>query len=58
MRNDYVEEDGFWGGIERAREHAVGVVERMREGDVKHDPRCGSCPTWCDLWPVWRVRRS
>jgi len=58
MKNDYVEEDEFWGGIERAREHAVGVVERMREGDVKHDPRGGSCPTWCELWPVCRVRRS
>ncbi|HZE28625.1 MAG TPA: PD-(D/E)XK nuclease family protein, partial [Gaiellaceae bacterium] len=58
MRNDYVEEDEFWGGIERAREHAVGVVERIREGDVRHDPRGGSCPTWCELWPVCRIRRS
>src|SRR3954469_156559 len=58
MKNDYVEEEDFWGGIERAREHAVGVVERIREGDVRHDPRGGSCPTWCELWPVCRVKRS
>ena len=58
MQNDYVEEDDFWGGIERAREHAVGVVERIREGDVRHDPRGGSCPTWCELWPMCRVKRS
>jgi RecB family exonuclease len=58
MQNDYVGEDDFWGGIERAREHAVGVVERIREGDVRHDPRGGSCPTWCELWPVCRVKRS
>src|SRR4051812_16130669 len=58
MKNDYVAEDDFWGGIERAREHAVGVVERIREGDVRHDPRGGSCPTWCELWPVCRVKRS
>jgi ATP-dependent helicase/DNAse subunit B len=58
MQNDYVDEDTFWGGIDRAREHAVGVVERIREGDVRHDPRGGSCPTWCELWPQCRVRRS
>jgi ATP-dependent helicase/nuclease subunit B len=58
MQNDYVDEETFWGGIERAREHAVGVVGRIREGDVRHDPRGGSCPTWCELWPVCRVKRT
>jgi hypothetical protein len=58
MRNDYVDEESFWGGIERAQEHARGVVARIREGDIRHDPRGGSCPTWCELWPMCRVRRS
>jgi hypothetical protein len=58
MRNDYLDEEEFWGGIERAQEHARGVVGRIREGDIGHDPRGGSCPTWCELWPVCRVRRS
>src|SRR5690242_12138936 len=47
MRNDYLDEEEFWGGIERAQEHARGVVGRIREGDIRHDPRGGSCPTWC-----------
>ena len=58
MRNDYLDEEEFWGGIDRAQEHARGVVGRIREGDIRHDPRGGSCPTWCELWPVCRVRRS
>jgi len=58
MQNDYVDEEQFWGGIERAKEHAEGVVARIREGDVRHDPRGGSCPTWCELWPMCRVKRS
>jgi ATP-dependent helicase/nuclease subunit B len=57
-RNDYVDEDAFWGQIERAQEHARGVVERIRAGDVRHDPKRGSCPQWCELWPMCRVRRS
>jgi RecB family exonuclease len=57
-QNDYVDEDAFWGQIEAAQEHARGVVTRIREGDVRHDPRGGSCPTWCELWPMCRVRRS
>jgi ATP-dependent helicase/nuclease subunit B len=58
MQNDYVDEEQFWGGIERAKVHAQGVVARIREGDVLHDPRGGTCPTWCELWPACRVRRS
>jgi ATP-dependent helicase/DNAse subunit B len=58
QRNDYVDEDAFWSGIERAQEHARAMVGRIRDGDVRHDPKRGSCPQWCDLWPVCRVRRS
>ncbi len=58
QRNDYVDEDAFWGQIERAQEHARTIVGRIREGDVKHDPKRGTCPQWCELWPMCRVRRS
>jgi ATP-dependent helicase/nuclease subunit B len=58
-RNDYVDEDAFWGQIDRAQEHARGVVERIRAGDVRHDPKGGfPCPTWCDLWSMCRVKRT
>jgi RecB family exonuclease len=58
-RSDYLSEEAFWGQIERATEHARGLVERIRAGDVKHDPRGGfPCPSWCDLWPMCRVNRS
>ncbi len=58
QRNDYVDEEAFWGQIERAQEQARTTVGRIREGDVRHDPKRGSCPQWCDLWPMCRVRRS
>src|SRR5204863_169402 len=58
-RNDYVDEDAFWGQIDRAQEHARDVVERIRAGGVRHDPKGGfPCPTWCDLWSMCRVKRS
>jgi ATP-dependent helicase/DNAse subunit B len=57
-RNDYLDEDAFWGQVDRSRELAVGLVERIRGGDVQHDPRGGACPTWCELWPMCRVRRA
>jgi ATP-dependent helicase/DNAse subunit B len=58
-RNDYVDEDTFWGQIERAQEQARTAVARIREGDVRHDPKGGfPCPTWCELWPMCRVKRS
>jgi len=58
VKNDYLDEDEFWGQVDRSRELAVGLVERIRDGDVRHDPRGGSCPTWCDLWPMCRVKRA
>ncbi len=58
-RNDYLDEDAFWGQIDRAQEHARAMVERIRAGDVRHDPKNGfPCPTWCDLWPMCRVKRT
>jgi ATP-dependent helicase/DNAse subunit B len=57
-KNDYLDEEAFWSQVERARELAVGIVDRMREGDVRHDPKSGACPTWCELWPMCRVKRA
>ena len=57
-RNDYLDEDAFWGQVERSRELAVGLVDRIRDGDVRHDPRGGTCPAWCELWPMCRVKRA
>ena len=58
-RHDYVDEDAFWGQIERAKATAATFVERIRAGDVRHDPKGGfPCPSWCELAPMCRVRRS
>jgi hypothetical protein len=56
---DYLDEEAFWSQTERAKEHAVQFVERIRSGDVRHDPKGGfPCPHWCDLWSMCRVSRS
>ena len=55
---DYVAEDEFWGQVERAKELARDAVARMRGGDVLHDPRGGTCPSWCDRWSMCRIRRA
>jgi ATP-dependent helicase/DNAse subunit B len=57
-RSDYLDEDEFWARLESARADALALAQRIRAGEVRHDPRGGSCPTWCDLWPVCRVRRA
>ena len=56
-RNDYLDEDAFWGQVERAQDLARGFVERIRGGDVQHDPKGGDCPPWCELWRMCRVKR-
>jgi hypothetical protein len=58
-RDDYLDEDGFWAQVEAARDRARTNAERIRAGDVHHDPRWdGRCPSWCDLWPMCRVSRA
>ena len=32
--------------------------QRIRAGDVRHDPKGDGCPAWCDLWPMCRVERA
>ncbi len=55
---DYLPEEAFWTQVETARERARGYAERIRSGDVRHDPRGGDCPSWCDLWTMCRVPRA
>jgi ATP-dependent helicase/DNAse subunit B len=57
-RNDYLDEEAFWGQVDRAQELARGFVERIRTGDVQHDPKGGDCPPWCELWRMCRIRRA
>ena len=57
-KNDYLAEEEFWGKVEGARELAVGIVERIRTGDVQHDPKGGDCPTWCELASMCRIKRA
>ncbi len=57
-RNDYLDEEAFWGHVERAQDLARGFVERIRGGDVQHDPKGGDCPPWCELWRMCRVKKA
>jgi ATP-dependent helicase/DNAse subunit B len=57
-RPDYLEEDEFWGQVDEAQARARKVVDRMREGDVRTDPRTGECPRWCTLWTMCRVKKA
>lgn len=57
-RNDYLEEDEFWGQVALAQERAGSIVDRVRSGDVKHDPKAGDCPDWCQLWSMCRIQRG
>jgi ATP-dependent helicase/DNAse subunit B len=57
-RSDYLPEDEFWSLVETARERARGYAQRIRAGDVKHDPKGDACPSWCDLWSMCRIERA
>jgi ATP-dependent helicase/DNAse subunit B len=58
MKGDYLPEDEFWSLVETSRTRAHDYATRIRAGDVRHDPKGGTCPTWCDLWTMCRVERS
>jgi RecB family exonuclease len=57
MKDDYLDEDAFWAQVETARGLASTSAQRIRAGDVRHDPKHGECPAWCDLWTICRVAR-
>ena len=58
VRNDYLDDEAFWAQVEGAKEKALELAGRIRAGDVKHDPKGGECPAWCDLWRMCRVKRA
>jgi ATP-dependent helicase/DNAse subunit B len=57
-RNDYLDDEDFWGQVDGARQTARELAEHIRRGNVRHNPKGGECPTWCDLWPMCRVERA
>ena len=57
-KSDYLDDGAFWDQVETARTNARALAQRIRTGDVRHDPRGGDCPQWCDLWPMCRVKRA
>ena len=57
-RRDYLDDEAFWSEVEGAKDTALELAGRIRKGDVRHDPKNGECPTWCDLWPMCRVKRA
>jgi len=56
--NDFLPEDEFWSLVDTSRDRAATYARRIRSGDVRHDPKNGECPTWCDLWTMCRVRHT
>jgi ATP-dependent helicase/DNAse subunit B len=56
-KGDYLPEEEFWALVETSRTRAHDYGQRIRSGDVRHDPKGGTCPTWCDLWTMCRVER-
>ena len=59
-KNDYLDEDAFWAQVD-AQAKATAPAHRggrSANGDVKHDPKGGDCPAWCDLWPICRIERA
>ena len=57
-RDDYLDAEQFAEEMEHARSTAAELAGRIRAGDVRHDPRDGECPSWCDLWRICRKERS
>ena len=39
VSTDYLDEDEFWQQVETGKERATSLVERIRAGDVEHDPK-------------------
>jgi ATP-dependent helicase/nuclease subunit B len=57
-KDDYLDDDAFWAQVETARGRAGEYAQRIRAGDVRHDPKGDGCPAWCDLWTICRVPRA
>jgi ATP-dependent helicase/DNAse subunit B len=50
--------EGYARKVERSRATALELAQRIRGGDVRHDPKGEGCPAWCDLWTMCRVKRA
>jgi ATP-dependent helicase/nuclease subunit B len=57
-QKDYLGEEEFWAQVETTRERGLAYAQRIKRGDVRHDPKGGDCPAWCDLWTMCRVPRQ
>jgi ATP-dependent helicase/nuclease subunit B len=63
VKNDYLSEDEFWAKVDWSAASARDFVDRIRAGDVRHDPlgrelgpgSKNGCPGWCRLAPLCRV---
>ncbi len=55
---DQLSPEEFWQHVDAAAAAAIEAVGRIRAGDVRHDPRNGRCPPWCDYYTVCRVARA
>ena len=42
LAEDYLDEDAFWAQVEGARARARELAERIRGGDVRHDPQAAA----------------
>jgi RecB family exonuclease len=61
VRTDIVGDDVIASAIDAAEQRAALAVERMRAGDIRPDPRGGSCPGYCaarGFCPDWRPARG
>ena len=56
---DYLDEEAFWGVVDRAQDHARGFVatDPLRRRQARPEGG-GPCPTWCELWSICRVKRA
>ena len=58
-RNDYVDEEEFWGKVERAQESAAGSSPASATGDVQPRPdAAGRARRWCELGSMCRVGKG
>ena len=58
MKEDYVDPLRFDEMIGEARDTAVALVDRIKQGDIRRDPIGDKCPAWCDLWRMCRKARA
>ena len=57
VKTDLVAPEDLWQIVSVAREQAIEIVGRVRVGDIRHDPRGGSCPWYCPWAGVCRIAR-